>query len=184
MERLIALVLAAALVTAPAAASADQDDARLDHLFAKLHTATSQEEADRIAGSIWEIWTDSDDDEIDRLMAIGIAAMDRHNYGMALTAFNIVVEKAPGFAEGWNKRATVFYLIGNYPKSIADVDRTLALEPRHFGAISGLGLIHLAQGDEPAALAAFERALQVNPHMPFVTLRVRELKRKLKGEPT
>jgi len=184
MRRFAAIVLVAALVTVPAAASADQGDTRLDGLFAKLHTATSQEEADKISESIWEIWTHAGNEEVDRLMTVGIVAMAQEHFTLALASFNAIVDKAPAFAEGWNKRATVYYLIGRYGESIADVDRTLALEPRHFGAISGLGLIHLAQGDEQAALAAFERALQVNPHMPFVKLRVRDLKRKIRGEPT
>jgi len=181
MARWIALVLAAILVTAPA--PADQQDARLDGLFDRLQTARNQDEADIISEPIWAIWTYAGIEDVDRLMSVGIVAMAQGQFAVALAAFDAIVAKAPKFAEGWNKRATVYYLIGRYQDSIADVERTLALEPRHYGAISGLGLIHLALGQDKAALAAFERALRVNPHMPVIHEHVRALKRKLQGAP-
>lgn len=184
MARWIALVLAAILVTAPAPAPADQQDTRLDGLFDRLQTARNQDEADIISESIWAIWTYAGIEDVDRLMSVGIVAMAQGQFAVALAAFDAIVAKAPKFAEGWNKRATVYYLIGRYQDSIADVERTLALEPRHYGAISGLGLIHLALGQDKAALAAFERALRVNPHMPVIHEHVRALKRKLQGAPT
>lgn len=182
MARWIALVLAAILVTAPA--PADRQDARLDGLFDRLQTARNQDEADIISESIWAIWTYAGIEDVDRLMSVGIVAMAQGQFAVALAAFDAIVAKAPKFAEGWNKRATVYCLIGRYQDSIADVERTLALEPRHYGAISGLGLIHLALGQDKAALAAFERALRVNPHMPAIHEHVRALKRKLQGAPT
>jgi tetratricopeptide (TPR) repeat protein len=94
-----------------------------------------------------------------------------------------VVKKAPGFAEGWNKRATIYYYMNRYEASIRDVEKTLALEPRHFGALAGLGSIYLETGKEQDALKALEKALAVHPHLIFVQMRVDKLKKKFLGTP-
>ena len=181
MRRLAsALGLLALLVWAPPA-PAGQDDPRLGRLFEELQAAESDTVGHAISQKIWEIWTAHGDPHVDALMTVGIVAMSDGNLEKALTHFDMVVKRAPKFAEGWNKRATVYYMMGRYKDSIKDVERTLALEPRHYGAISGLGLIHLQLGDDKAALADFERALEVNPRMPLIRLRVRELKEQLKG---
>ena len=177
-------LLALWLFLPPFAAGADQQDPRLDALFERLQKARNLDEADIVSESIWAIWTYAGNEDIDRLMSVGIVAMAQGQFAVALAAFDAIVARAPEFAEGWNKRATIYYLIGRYQESIADVEKTLALEPRHFGAISGLGLIRLALGDDKAALDAFERALKVNPHMPVIEEHVRELRRKIKGQPT
>ena len=181
MRRLAsALGLVALLAWAPPA-PAGQDDPRLGRLFEELQAAESDTVGYAISQKIWEIWTAHGDPKIDALMNIGMAAIGEGNLALALATFETVIEKAPKFAEGWNKRATVYYMMGRYKDSIVDVERTLALEPRHYGAISGLGLIHLQLGDDKAALADFKRALKVNPRMPLIRLRVRELKEQLKG---
>ncbi len=100
----------------------------------------------------------------------------------ALDDFSTAVAWAPDFAEAWHKRATVHFLMGNYPASIADLRRTLALEPRHFGALAGLGLIYLKLDDERAALKALEKALEINPHLPRTRQNVRELHERLDGK--
>ena len=84
---------------------------------------------------------------------------------LAMPALDDIVARAPDWAEAWNKRATVLYLIGEHDRSLADIERTLALEPRHFGALAGIGLIRIAKGEHRAALAAFRRALAVNPFL-------------------
>ena len=99
----------------------------------------------------------------------------------ALNFFDEVIRLAPGFAEGWNKRATVFYLMKNLDRSVNDIAQTLRLEPRHFGALSGLGLINQALGHTKAAIRAYERALKINPHLFRIKERVRFMKRLLKG---
>ena len=145
---------------------AAQDDPRLNDLFAELKTAQTMGDIAGIEAQIWHLWSLSSNAAIDRILAGGTAAMNHRQFDAALTSFNTVIELRPNFAEGWNKRATLYYLIGEYERSIADVERTLALEPRHFGALSGLGLVNLALERPAEAMAAFEAALAVHPHMP------------------
>ena len=87
---------------------------------------------------------------------------------------------APDFAEGWNKRATVHYLMGNYDKSLSDVAKTLALEPRHFGALSGRGLIYIELEDEKRALEAFEEALAIHPNLVSAAINAKALRERLR----
>ena len=174
-----AALLALAVV---AAAQARQDDPRLDPLFERLLATAEFSEAQRIESSIWSIWIESGEVSLDALMIRGIVEMNTRDFDAALASFDAIVEAAPDFAEGWNKRATLFYLMERYGDSIRDVERTLALEPRHFGALSGMGLISVALGDEAIALDWFEQALAVNPHMPFIKLRARSLSEKLRGK--
>ncbi len=163
----------------PVAAGADQKDPRLDELFAVLQTSSDPGELSAAHGRIWEIWTNNDDAELFALMEQGIVLMGRRRLGEALEVFDSLVDIAPDYAEAWNKRATVHFLLGNYADSVADVDVTLDLEPRHFGALSGLGQIELQQGDPEAALSAFEAALQVHPHLPGTRELIRQLRRSL-----
>lgn len=182
MRRLFtALALVASLGFA-VPGSAAQEDARLDELFERLKITGDPVEGRGLTSEIWSIWLWSDDESVDRLMRKGIVAMAERNFETALILFNAIVEEAPDFAEGWNKRATVHYLMGNYPASVSDVERTLALEPRHFGALSGLGLINMALGRDEVALKAFEAALEVNPHLPGPKANIEDIKRRLEGE--
>jgi len=162
-------------------ALAAQDDPRLNALFEALAEAEDPRDATLLETSIWLIWHQSGDPRIDALMAEGIEAMDETEYAKAEAIFGRIVERAPRFAEGWNKRATVRYLRGNYQGSIDDIDKTIALEPRHFGALSGLGLVYLALGREEAALDAFKRALAVHPRLPGTAEQIRALEEKLRG---
>lgn len=159
---------------------ADQNDPRLDSLFEDLQSTPDPELAHSLEQRIWIVWLRSGDEAIDALMTRGIAAMNRRRYDTALEVFDRIVEQAPEFAEGWNKRATVHYLRGDYVASMRDVQRTLELEPRHFGALSGMGLIFLATGDERAALRAFQEVLEVHPLSPGTRVRVEELRRQLR----
>ena len=160
-------------------AQADQKDPRLDKLFEQLKTASNTEMAQPIEEQIWNIWLESGDQNVDALMAIGVAAMNDSDYDQAYRAFSRVVDVAPNFAEGWNKRATVLYLMGRYEDSIKDIGKTLALEPRHFGALSGLGLCNAQLDKEKEALDAFEKALAINPNMPGIKLDADEMKKQL-----
>jgi tetratricopeptide (TPR) repeat protein len=163
-------------------APADQSDKRLDAIFERLKTTESGEEAAVLTTMVWAIWIESDNEAVSAFMTEGIKEMSRQNFDEAAAAFTKVIEADPDFAEGWNKRATVYYLMGKYSESIRDVERTLALEPRHFGALSGLGVIYLALGDGWAALKAFEAALKVNPHLTSARIYVEELRKYLRGK--
>ena len=173
----VALSMLVLMSLAPPAGGS-QTDERLDALFGRLKTTDNNAEGAVLTQMIWEIWHQSDNDVVNELMSEGIGEMSVRNYERALTVFNEVVKIDPDFAEGWNKRATVYYLMGKYQASLRDIEQTLTLERRHFGALSGLGLIFLAIGNDGAALEAFEAALKVNPHMPGPRTNAEELRQR------
>jgi tetratricopeptide (TPR) repeat protein len=178
-------ILATLLIAVPGTpAGADQDDPRLDGLFDRLQHTPDPAEAHALEQRIWGLWLESDDVAVDRLMQQGILALQGQQYATALQAFDRMVEQAPDFAEGWNKRATVHYLMGNWRASVRDIQRTLALEPRHFGALFGLGLIYDALEEPEAALRSFEATLTLNPHSESTRQMVEQLRRQLRGSPT
>jgi tetratricopeptide (TPR) repeat protein len=169
MDRtLLRSALLAALISLGfgAVASADQRDPTLPTLFKFLKTATKSDDASAVEDKIWEIWSMTGDPKLDRLMVASSEAMGRGDYAGALKDLDIIVKAKPDFAEGWNKRATVYYLMDNYDKAIADIDRTLELEPRHFGALSGLGLTNMKLGRDAAAADAFQRLITIDPLYP------------------
>ena len=125
------------------------------------------------------MWHATDDPAIAPLVERGLAAIASRDVAAALAAFDRVVELAPDYAEGWNKRATLHWLCGAYDASVADIDRTLALEPRHFGALSGLAMIREAQGRPFEALEALEKLLHIHPRMPHLRERIEELSAQL-----
>jgi len=128
---------------------------------------------------LWLLWTRSGDAAIDALMARGLDEMQAGNYAGAIKTLSEVVRKKPGFAEGWNRRATVYFLAGEYRKSIADCDEVLKRNPLHFGALSGLGQIYVALDDVQAALKWFRRALEVNPNMIGVEINIHIIEEQL-----
>jgi tetratricopeptide (TPR) repeat protein len=174
-------LVAAFLCVAPPVQAA-QDDPRLDSLFEQLHQTSDAGEAQLIQSYIWALWVEAHDDGLNQLMYGGTRAMQVGDLNEAIGFFAQLIEVAPEFAEAWNKRATVYYMVGRYDDSIADCMRVLELEPRHFGALSGLGLIYSAQGDKAEALFWFREALKQNPHMENIRARVEELSREVEGE--
>jgi tetratricopeptide (TPR) repeat protein len=167
--------------TAPARA---QSNAQLDALFDRLHKTQSEEEAAVITRTIWALWSTSDDSNVNDLMQQGLIAMQRQDLDAALDRFDQMVKYAPEFAEGWNKRATVYFMRGEFDESVKDIEQTLKLEPRHFGALSGLGMIYEELDRDEQALKAFEAALEANPFLPGAKQQVDALRKKLKGSPT
>lgn len=163
-------------------AAADQNDPRLDVLFAQLKSASDVGQTASLEGQIWGIWLENDSPTISLLMHRTLVSMNEGRLDDCLDVLDEMVELAPEFAEAWNKRATVLYLMDRYEESLADVFKTLELEPRHFGALSGMGLIYNALGNDAKALEAFERALEVNPHIPLAESEVKRLKKKVRGE--
>ena len=170
--RIIAVLI---LLVYSLASPADQNDPALDRLFERLTITTSDEEASNITREIWQRWTANDDPTVSQLMQTGIRALNYSTYRRALQSFDRVIEMAPEFAEGWNKRATLYYHIKEYRRSIDDIKETLRLEPRHFGAWSGLGLVSIAQENYSGALAAFKKALSINPHIANIRRYVQKL---------
>ena len=179
-----AFVFAALLVVSSltgGAARADQNDPVLDQLFAQLKQAQSFETAQNLSHRIWTIWITNEKDSINILMRQGMRAMQTGDFATAYDYFTTMTDLEPGYAEAWNKRATVLFLIGDLDGSIKDVERTLALEPRHFGALTGLGMINDALEDEEAALQAYEAALELHPFLPDATVRAEQLRKALDG---
>lgn len=178
MTRLSSVSLLVAVLLVPLA-QADQSDQRLTALFETLKTTSDVAAARAAEVEIWRIWIDSGHQDIDALMVKGVVAMGNQQWEDAITIFGQITERAPGFAEGWNKRATAYYLNEDYLASVEDIRRTLALEPRHFGAISGMGLIFLSRGDQAGALAAFEAVMAIHPNSPGARARVEELRKRV-----
>jgi tetratricopeptide (TPR) repeat protein len=185
MHRLYVIaIIVASLAGFFAPAAADQNDPRLDDLFAGLKATGNAREAHEIEQMIWFVWSRSPSAGANLMLRQGTEYMNEGKHEAARGNFDAVVELAPAFAEGWNKRATVRYLMGDYQGSIEDIKRTLALEERHFGALSGLGLIYDALDEKKAALEAYRAALAINPHSPAmenVRNRVRELAKEVEG---
>ncbi len=182
MRRFMHWLATAATLTFAVPTQAGQNDPRLDVLFDNLKTAPTEEEAKPFEDAIWRVWMMSGNGSVDAEMLRGLHAMAQEDNETALEAFERVVAMQPDFAEGWNKRATVNYLLGRFDESVIDIQKTLALEPRHFGALSGLGLINLALGRDRQALEAFEAALRIHPHMPGADGHIRELREKFRGK--
>lgn len=126
--------------------------------------------------ALWQIWSRSGDEETDRLFALGLEQMNSRNAPGAIETFTRVIERRPDFAEGWNKRATLYFLIGEYRKSLADCDEVLKRNPHHFGALSGTGMNYVELDELVKAVEYFERALRVNPNMRQVEQSIETLK--------
>jgi tetratricopeptide (TPR) repeat protein len=127
--------------------------------------------------SVWQVWSRSGDVQIDALFQTGLEQMHRGAAQAAVETFTAIIEKKPDFAEGWNKRATIYYLMGEYDKSLRDCDEVMKRNPNHFGALAGYGQIYLQLEKPEAALEYFQRALRVNPNLRSVEAAVAELRR-------
>jgi tetratricopeptide (TPR) repeat protein len=163
-------------------ATVDTTESRLDKLFAELKRERNERAAERISGRIWTEWFKSGSATIDLMMQWAQTAADKKEFDVALDFLDQVVTLSPGFAEGWNRRATVHFLMNNYSKSMADIDRTLQLEPRHFGALSGMAQILKNSGRKQMALDAYLRVLEIYPMMRSAQTEVANLSEELSGE--
>ena len=148
---------------------------QLDTLFLQLAADPLARNAYEIEDMIWEIWTDHSEPLAAAMMNNAIAAVAEKRYDTAENIFTELVAARPDWAEAWNKRATLYYMLGRDEDSVHDIHRTLELEPRHFGALSGFAQICLRAGDRGSALVAFETALRINPHLNLVQEAVIEL---------
>ena len=163
---------------------ADQNDSRLDGLFKNLKNTTLLDRASVLENRIWQIWMQHHNPAIQDSLAEGVSAMRQRNYSEALKHFGLLTRIEPEFAEGWNKRATVLYLMGRYGESEADVYKTLLLEPRHFGALSGMGLIRIARKDWGGAVDALESGLKIHPNMQGALKNLKFVRKKQKESMT
>ncbi len=151
-------------------------DAVLDALFDKLQTATDPFAIQTLEQAIWEQWTMVPDMQQRGVMMRGISEMQQQELQSALATFSRLIAMAPDLSEAWNKRATVQWLLGNFPASLADICETIKREPRHFGAYSGLGMISVEKGENGRAIAAFELARKYNPHIAGIDAEIARLK--------
>ena len=144
----------------------------------RLHDAHPQVR-ELAASALWQIWGRSGDKAIDAKYQKGTAQIGASQLKEALATFDDIVRTKPAFAEGWNKRATVYFMLGEFEKSLKDCDEVMKRNPKHFGALSGYGQIHLQLGDYDRAIAYFERALKVNPNLPGTAEMIDQLRDKL-----
>lgn len=177
LNRIVAALLPLLLSFAAAQA---EDTAKLDGLFNRLQTAEAGE-ASRIEREIWLEWSKSGSPALDLLLQRGQDAMTLGDYPAAIEHFTAVIDHDPSFAEAWNARATALYMSGAFGPSLADIAQVLTLNPRHFGALSGLAMI-LEETDNPEkALAAYRAALAIHPHLKGATEAVERLEAAAEG---
>jgi tetratricopeptide (TPR) repeat protein len=153
----------------------------LDFLFGALKAAPDEASAKHVEARIWAIWLQTPSDTAALLMLRAKAAMEAQQIDVALKLLDAVVKLRPDYIEGWNRRATLYYLKNDYAHSLQDIEQVLVREPRHFGALAGLGMIMQDLGDEKRALDAFRKALAVNPHLEKVPELVKTLSEKVEG---
>lgn len=154
----------------------------LADLFDRLKKAPNPESAEIVADAIEKIWMKSGSDTVDLLMARAIRMAREENFDLALDILDSVVEIAPEFSEGWNQRATIYFMRRDFRRSLEDLRHVLAIEPRHYKAISGLGLIMRELGDNEAALKAIREALQLYPQSTDSIQMEKELSREVEGQ--
>jgi tetratricopeptide (TPR) repeat protein len=151
----------------------------LDDLFARLHEATTPAEIEALQEGIWQIWLMTGHPLLDKHLEAGMRAMAAGDYTLAIQEFTFLVEASPEYAEGWNKRATAYYLRGEYKASLDDARQTLRLEPRHFGALSGRATMLLHLGDIAGSFRTLQRLERLCPNWPGLQNRLRDLRDQL-----
>jgi tetratricopeptide (TPR) repeat protein len=181
-SKIIMLLATAMLLLAYTPANADQNDPKLDKLFAALQTSLSNANAASLEREIWAIWTRYPDDQaINYQMDRAIKMIDAGQLDDAEAMFSAIISRKPAFAEAWNKRATVRFFRGDDAGSANDILQVIKLEPRHFGALSGLGMIKVRGGDLQGALQAYRAAQRINPFLPNIEVIIDKLGQRLNG---
>ena len=153
----------------------------LDFLFGALKAAPDEASAKHVEARIWAQWLQTPSDTAALLMVRAKTAMDAQKTDVALKLLDAVVKLRPDYVEGWNRRATLYYLKNDYARSLEDIRQVLIREPRHFGALAGLGMIMQERGDEKRALDAYRKALAINPHLDKIPEQVKSLTEKVEG---
>ena len=153
----------------------------LDFLFGALKAAPDEASAKHVEGRIWAQWSQTKSDTAALLMTRAKTALDAKQVDVSVKLLSAVIKLKPDYIEGWNRRATLYYLQNDYTHALEDLEQVLAREPRHFGALAGLGMIMQELGDDKRALAAYSKALAVNPHLEKVPDLVKSLTEKVEG---
>src|SRR6478735_7918029 len=153
----------------------------LDFLFGALKAAPDEASAKHVEARIWAIWLQTPSDTAALLMARSKAAVDAQKVDVAIKLLDSLIKLRPDYIEAWNRRATLYYMQNDYGRSLADIQQVLIREPRHFGALAGLGMIMQEVGDEKRALDAYRKALAVNPHLEKIPEQVKALTEKVEG---
>jgi tetratricopeptide (TPR) repeat protein len=153
----------------------------LEFLFGALKVAPDDASAKSVEDRIWAAWTAAGNETTNLLMSRAKKAMDDKDYDLALKVLGAIIEIKPDFTEAWNRRATVYFMKKDYANSLADIAKVLQREPRHFGALSGLGIIMQDVGNEKRALDAYRKALEVYPRLKGMEEKVKNLKEKVEG---
>ena len=182
LNPVVTAILAALLALVLTCASASAEDvAKLDGLFDRLKTA-DVDEAGRIETEIWIEWSKSGSPALDLLLQRGRDAMALGDTTLAIEHFTAIIDQDPDFAEAWNARATAYYQAGEFGPSISDIAHVLQLNPRHFGALSGLAAILEDSGKPERALKVYKTALAIHPHLEGVAEAVQRLETLEKGQ--
>ena len=174
------ILIIAALIFYSNLVPADQTDDRLETLFITLSSSSDKQVIRATENQIWDIWFAHPNSDVERLMQIGVQRMNANRQSEAMIIFSQLVENFPDYAEAWNRRATLHYILGNYQESIDDIERVLSLEPRHFGALSGLGLVYLQLDQLRKAKEAFEDLIEVHPNSPNARENLRRVNKDLR----
>lgn len=153
----------------------------LDFLFGALKAAPDEASAKHVEARIWAIWLQTPSDTAALLMSRAKTAVDAKKIDVAIKLLDSVIKLRPDYIEAWNRRATLYYMQNDYGRSLADIQQVLIREPRHFGALAGLGMIMQEVGDEKRALDAYRKALAVNPHLEKIPDQVKALTEKVEG---
>jgi tetratricopeptide (TPR) repeat protein len=164
----------------PKASRADRTR-NIDFLFGALKAAPDDESAKAVENRIWALWMVSGSDTADLLMSRAKTAADAKDYNLAIRLLGTVIELRPNYVDAWNRRATIYFLKRDYGSSLADIRQVLAREPRHFGALAGLGVIMEEVGNEKQALDAFRKAESVYPRLGGLSDQIKNLKEKVEG---
>jgi tetratricopeptide (TPR) repeat protein len=158
-----------------------QQGLNLDRLFDALKVAPDDESAKYVENRIWAMWVATDSDTTTLLMSRVKVAVDAKDLDLGIKLLTAIIDIKPDYIEAWNRRATVYYMKKDFDNSLADIHEVLKREPRHFGALSGLGMIMQELGDDKHALEAFRRAIAVHPHLERIPDLVKQLKEKVEG---
>lgn len=153
----------------------------IDFLLGALKNAPNKDAARFVEGRIWALWSRNASDTASLLMTRAKTASDAKNMDLAIQLLDAVIKLKPDYVEAWNRRATIYYTQNKYSEALSDIREVLKREPRHFAALAGLGMILQEMGDDTRALAAYRRAVEINPHLERIPDRIKSLTEKVEG---